>query len=84
MDRTLIEMLSKNLSGGTEGNHEEPPLYSQCPGRDLNLAPHVYEFKELLLRQPDGFLRFILILSSCKHNEKKSFALNYCFQCGFY
>jgi hypothetical protein len=42
----LIEVIPRNLSGGTEENYDNP---QSCPGRELNRAPPEYKFRGLSL-----------------------------------
>lgn len=38
-DGDLIEVLSRNLRGGTEENHEKFAEVERCPNRDMSLTP---------------------------------------------
>jgi hypothetical protein len=46
----LIEVLCRNLPGGTEEN-DENPQGSRCSGRDSNRTPLQYKCRALLLDQ---------------------------------
>jgi hypothetical protein len=48
--RTLTELLSRNLAGATEGNHDK--LGIAMSDRDSNKAPHKYESRALQPPQP--------------------------------
>jgi hypothetical protein len=45
----LIETLSQNLSGGTEGYSGEPQSIDWCPGCDYYHSPPEYTLRALLL-----------------------------------
>jgi hypothetical protein len=50
-DRGLITLVSQNLPGGTEQNHEKLSQDSRCPIRDSNRSP--IECKSTALPVPD-------------------------------
>jgi hypothetical protein len=51
-DRGLIEVLSYDLPGGTEDNHENLSQDCPCPCRDSNRAPTEYKCRALPLDHP--------------------------------
>jgi hypothetical protein len=64
----VMEVLSQNLPGGAEENHEKPQDILWCPDWGLNKAPPKYKPRALLLHQPAWFY-VVLNLERCRHSQ---------------
>jgi hypothetical protein len=58
----LIQLSSRDFSGGTEENYENVSSNRWCPGRDLNLVLPEYESTLLSLGQAAPFFFYIFII----------------------